>query len=191
MAGPFRGARRVWAAGLRVGRSVSGEGGPNPVWTQAKPKPRRSRNYSKAQTRGRRARAGSKDPFREKENAAPEQSLKNSFLPQINNIKRKLEQNQRESRLSKAARAESGDASLAEGLEESTLRKKNQFVEVYVRVRPFMRFEFRDKHKSGAKQSQSRSSTTTKSWSRRSRRRRSSASSAASSPAPASRKSSS
>ena len=35
-----------------------------------------------------------------------------------------------------------------EDLKLSNFENKNQFVEVFVRVRPFMKFEFRDKHKS-------------------------------------------
>lgn len=77
-----------------------------------------------------------------KENEDPASKLKSSFLPQINNIKMKLEKKQ----LQKTSDREESP-STAERPETSLVKKKNQFVEVYVRVRPFMKFEFRDKHK--------------------------------------------
>lgn len=70
--------------------------------------------------------------------------MQKSFLPQINSIKMKLEKKQ----FQPSSDDEHAPSSSQKIPKVSIPRKKNQFVEVYVRVRPFMKFEFRDKHKS-------------------------------------------
>jgi hypothetical protein len=81
-----------------------------------------------------------------KENETINPVKKTSYLPQIKNIKLKIEENK--IRLKESKVIESANNSVSEDSEESVKFKKNQFVEVFVRIRPFMKFEFRDKHKS-------------------------------------------
>ena len=78
-----------------------------------------------------------------KENTLKKKNLLNeSFLPEIKNIKMKLNNKKKRENRSEL---------FAESMMSNTARKEKKkgcFVEVFVRVRPFLSFEFRDKHQS-------------------------------------------
>jgi len=83
---------------------------------------------------------------KEKENIYS--NKKQSYLPYIKNIKSKIETQKNRGKESGVIEMQDYNESKLNKSEESVQVKKNQFVEVFVRIRPFMKFEFRDKHKS-------------------------------------------
>ena len=83
---------------------------------------------------------------KEKENIYS--NKKQSYLPYIKNIKSKIETQKNKGKESGMIEMQEYNESKLNKSEESVQVKKNQFVEVFVRIRPFMKFEFRDKHKS-------------------------------------------
>jgi hypothetical protein len=70
------------------------------------------------------------------------------MFPEIKNIKLKMEENRRRFQETNEVKSEPYTDDFEDTINPSKVLSQNKFVKVFVRVRPFMKFEFRDKHKS-------------------------------------------